>query len=179
MLAPNECMQYVGVEESGTPLAVWRAQECPASQAISVACASTQLEMADRPTRQEVLEQMKLCSEGGYEMERLERRLRECEIVDDRDYSEFNFLVWQLGNSFIVATSAEAHSPFQTELRSRFPTVSIAVLNITNGWMSYLPPHTDYELGSYQASIALYKSGSLDRIIESASQTIDKMIGTT
>ena len=84
--------------------------------------------------------------------------------------------IWQLGDAFIVALPAEAHSPFQMALRQRFPHNHIAVLNIANGYLSYIPPRADYARSTYQSKVALYKAGAAEEILGSVTQTIEQLL---
>jgi hypothetical protein len=109
-------------------------------------------------------------------VERLTRRLLARESVGDGPEGDFSFLVWQLGDSFVLGTPAEMHTAFQLELRRRFPASSIAVLNIVNGYASYLPPREDYAVGAYPVRVALYQVGSMEKVLDAADRTIREML---
>ena len=96
-------------------------------------------------------------------VERLTRRLLGRESVGDGRKGDFSFLIWQ-SRRFVHRRhpGRDAHG-FQLELRRRFPGSSIAVLNIVNGYASYLPPREDYAVGAYPVRVALYQSGSMER----------------
>jgi hypothetical protein len=110
--------------------------------------------------------------------ERLRRKMGLRAVMDDAAKEGFPYLIWQLGDAFIVATPAEAHSPFQIALRNRFPGHAIAVLNITNGYQSYLPPREAYALNTYQAQVAIYAAGAAEKLLTSVEQTITEMLNT-
>jgi hypothetical protein len=63
------------------------------------------------------------------------------------------------------------------ELRRRFPEFKVAVLNISNGALGYLPPDEDYRAGTYQAKVALYRSGSAERLLKAVTNGIDALRG--
>jgi hypothetical protein len=122
------------------------------------------LELLEMPTREE-LQRAIAASTEEYMRERLRRKLGLRETVGDGSAADFPYLIWQLGDAFIVALPAEAHSPFQMALRQRFPHNHIAVLNIANGYLSYIPPPAEEILGSVTQTIEqlLEKSAARSR----------------
>jgi hypothetical protein len=133
------------------------------------------LTIADMPSREELQAAIANATED-YMVERLTRRLLQRESVGDGLEGDFSFLVWQLGDSFILGTPAEMHTAFQSELRRRFPAHSIAVLNIVNGYASYLPPREDYAAGPYPTRVAVYEKGSMEIVLGAADRTIRDML---
>ena len=184
MLPPEHRLEYAGAEESGTTLALWRARKVSeAGKAIlRREIVATSLDIADLPSRQ-ALQSAIASAKDKFQKERLERRLLLRETVGEGREFEFHFEITQLGQSFIVSTPAEPHSAFQVELRRRFPGVQIAVVNIANGYLSYLPPAADYARGIYQTRVALFAAGSLERVLDAAAERIAAMLaaarGTT
>ena len=51
-----------------------------------------------------------------------------------------------------------------------------SVMNIANGSLGYLPPAEEFGMRTYQAQIALHKSGSNDRVLDAATKAISEMI---
>ena len=174
MFSPQVSLAFAGVQESGTPLAIWEERKIPAPSAINARRVTVQLPIAALPSREELKRAIATATES-YMVERLTRRLLARESVGDGTQGAFSFLVWQLGDSYIVGTPAELHTKFQLELRRRFPQNSIAVLNIVNGYASYLPPREDYDVGAYQVRVALYAAGSMERVLEATDQAIRDM----
>lgn len=174
MFPPQSSLVFAGVQESGTPLAIWEERSTPASRTIRAHRVTLKLTIADMPSREE-LQRARAEAKESYMVERLTRRLLARESVGDGPEGDFSFLVWQIGESFIVGTPAEMHTAFQRELRRRFPQNTIAVLNIVNGYASYLPPREDYEVGAYPVRVAFYAAGSMERVLEAADRTIHKM----
>jgi hypothetical protein len=84
--------------------------------------------------------------------------------------------VWRFGGAVFVAHPGEAYSALQTSLRATFPTVTIVVMNLTNGpgWV-YLPPAQAYEEDRYQAWQTVLKPGSLERLISAAETAITEL----
>ncbi|HEV7614092.1 MAG TPA: neutral/alkaline non-lysosomal ceramidase N-terminal domain-containing protein [Steroidobacteraceae bacterium] len=171
MFPPQVTLEYSGVEESGTPLAIWKERSRVSGTAIESRRVTVRLTIADMPSREELKTAIAAAKED-YMVERLTRRLLQRESVGDGTEGDFSFLVWQLGDSFIVGTPAEMHTAFQLELRRRFPSNSIAVLNIVNGYASYLPPRADYAVGPYPTRVAVYAMGSMEIVLAAADRTI-------
>jgi Neutral/alkaline non-lysosomal ceramidase, N-terminal len=175
MFPPRVSLEFAGVEESGTPLAIWREHSRIPGTIIRSRRVTVRLAIADMPSREELKAAIADAKED-YMVERLTRRLLQRESVGDGAEGDFSFLVWQLGDSFIVGTPAEMHTAFQLRLRGRFPTSSIAVLNIVNGYASYLPPQEDYAVGPYPVRVAVYAKGSMEIVFEAANRTIRDML---
>jgi hypothetical protein len=178
MFSPQVSLAFAGVQESGTPLAIWQERKTPSSTAIRARRVTVQLPIAALPSREELKRAIAETTES-YMVERLTRRLLARESVGDGSTGAFSFLVWQLGDSYVVGTPAELHTKFQLELRRRFPQNSIAVLNIVNGYASYLPPREDYDVGAYPVRVALYAAGSMERVLEATDQAIREMRAAT
>jgi hypothetical protein len=175
MFPPGQQLQYVGIEESGTPLGVWRLTPKPTvSEELSAQVVTTQLKVRDMPSRSEIQAKLATATER-FEIERLERTLGRREQVGDNAENDFSFTVWRLGDAFIVSTPAEPYSQFQVDLRERFPKTAVAVLNLSNGSTTYLPKPSAFTHDVYQVRVALYENGSLQKITAEASSAIDAM----
>jgi hypothetical protein len=175
MFPPQVSLDFSGVEESGTPLAIWKERRRVAGTAIRSRRVTVRLAIADLPSREQLQVEIANAKEE-YMVERLTRRLLQRESVGDGVEGDFSFLVWQLGDSFIIGTPAEMHTSFQLRLRQRFPASSIAVLNIVNGYASYLPPREDYAVGPYPVRVAVYKMGSMETVLEAADGAIRDLL---
>jgi hypothetical protein len=175
MLPPQAALEYAGVEESGTPLAIWKERRREPSTTLTSRKVTVRLTIADLPGREELKAAIAEAKED-YMVERLTRRLLQRESVGDGTEGDFTFLIWQLGESFIVGTPAEMHTGFQMALRRRFPQQSIAVLNIVNGYASYLPPRADYAVGPYPTRVAVYAPGSMETVLAAADRTIRDLL---
>jgi hypothetical protein len=158
-------------------LAIWKERPSVAATTIRSQRVTVPLEIADMPSREE-LEAAIADAKEDYMVERLTRRLLQRKSVGDGTEGDFSFLVWQLGDSFILGTPAEMHTSFQLRLRQRFPNISVAVLNIVNGYASYLPPREDYAVGPYPVRVAVYKMGSMEIVLEAADRTIRDLLNS-
>lgn len=175
MCPPGVSLAYAGMEESGAKLAMWREQPTAAGTGVVARRTTVRLQLVDMPTREELQQAIAVTNEE-YMRERLRRKLGLRTIIDDSGAADFPFLVWRLGDAFIVALPAEAHSPFQMGLRERFPDNHIAVLNIANGYLSYLPPREAYARNTYQSQVAIYRAGAAEELLAAVSRTIADML---
>jgi hypothetical protein len=175
MFPPHRALTFAEVEESGTPLAIWREQPFTSGTVLKSRRVTVRLSIADLPSSEELKRAIREASES-YMVERLTRRLLARESVGNGTEGDFCFDVWQLGDSFILGTPAEMHTAFQLELRRRFPNHSVAVLNIVNGYASYLPPREDYAVGAYPVRVALYREGSMEAVLQAADRTMRELL---
>jgi hypothetical protein len=176
MYPPGTALEYAGIEESGAKLAMWKENAATPSVLIRARRATVAFEFVDMPTREELQSAIAAGNEE-FMRERLRRKMGLRAVMDDAGKPDFPYFVWQLGDAFVVALPAEAHSPFQIGLRERFPGRAIAVLNIANGYLSYLPPRSAYELNTYQAQVAIYKAGAAEKLLAAVTRTIEQMLG--
>jgi Neutral/alkaline non-lysosomal ceramidase, N-terminal len=175
MFPPGQQFQYQGIEESGTPLGVWRLIKKPeVNDTLSGRMINTRLPLIALPSRDELETQLAAATER-YAIERLERSIARRILVGDGSDSEFFFTVWRLGDAFLIATPAEAYSKFQVDLREIFRDTAVAVLNATDGSNSYLPLPESFNRDVYQSRIALYSPNSLQRVTEMAAETAADM----
>jgi hypothetical protein len=175
MFPAGVSLAYAGIEESGAKLAVWREQHSAGNPTMAARRGTVRLELLEMPTREE-LKRAIAASTEEYMRERLRRKLALRETAGDGTAANFPFLIWQLGDAFIVALPGEAHSPFQMTLRQRFRDNQIAVLNIANGYLSYLPPRADYARSTYQSQVAIFKAGAAEEILRCVSNTIAELL---
>jgi hypothetical protein len=175
MFPPGVTLAYAGIEESGAKLARWHQESVAANRSIGTRRVSVRLDLVDMPTREQLQHEIAAATEE-YVRERLRRKLSLRETVGDGEAADFPFIVWQLGDAFVVALPAEAHSPFQIELRRRFPDNQIAVLNIVNGYLSYIPPRADYDRNTYQSRVAIYRAGAAEKVLDEVTRTITALL---
>jgi hypothetical protein len=175
MAPPGQQLEYRGIEESGTPLGIWKLAPKPGvSTILSAQRITTTLPIRDMPTRAEI-ERAMTSNPNRYELERLERAMDRRAIVGDGTEGDFYFTVWRLGDAFILATPAEPYSQFQVKLRAKFPDTTVAVLNATDGCLNYLPVPEAFQRDVYQVRVALYQLGSMEKVLSLAARAIERM----
>ncbi len=72
----------------------------------------------------------------------------------------------------MVGTPTESYSAMQIELRHRFPNSAVAVMNIVNGYYSYLPTIEHYDIENYEDRVSLFAPGCLETTIEECDKCI-------
>ena len=175
MFPAGQQLQYQGVEESGTPLGIWRLTlRSDVSTQLSSRFVEIQFPLLPFPSRQELEAQLAAAKER-YAIERLERSLARRAQVGDGPNGDFHFTVWRLGEAFLVSTPAECYSQFQMDLRHQFPGTAVAVLNLSDGTTTYLPKPESFRRDVYQARIAFYKPDALARVTGMACDAISAM----
>jgi hypothetical protein len=175
MFPPGQELRYVGIEESGTPLGVWRLAAKPVvSDELAARSITSKLKVKELPSKSELQAKLATTTER-YAIERLERALSARDVVGDGAVNDFPFTVWRLGDAFMVSTPAEPYSRFQVDLREKFPETAIAVLNLSDGTTTYLPKASSFGRDVYQVRIALYEKGTLDQVTAEASSAISAM----
>ena len=179
MLPAQASLDYDGIEESGAPLGRWKLNSNPASSKLVADSASVTLSYFNLPTLQEIDRSIERAKDGYMRARLTRRRLLRANMGMGNEKSRVvNFPIWQLGRSIIVALPAEAYSEFQQSLRKRFPDMAIVVLNIANGYFSYLPPEEAYEVPDlYQVKVALFEKGCMEKTAEHAGAIIDRLVG--
>ena len=85
-------------------------------------------------------------------------------------------VAWRLGGGVMMGAPVELYSDFQIRLRARHPGLPIAVMNICNGYLGYLPPREAYSLDVYPVRIALFAAGGAERALDTASAMIDDLM---
>jgi hypothetical protein len=175
MLPPGKRLRFAGVEESGAPLAIWQEVTRGPSQYLAALQGDVDLPLKDLPSAEQISAQIRDCRDPVL-AERLRRRLVMRQGLGEGPSVRLPYWVWMLGEAVLVGVAAEAHSDLQRELRRRFPQLAVAVLNIVNDYYSYLPPATDYPANSYQVQVALFQPGSLEKVIETCSRTVERAI---
>ena len=175
MFPPGQELQYKGVEESGTPLGIWRlTPRTDVSEQLSGRFVTTQFPLLSFPSREELQAQLAVTTER-YAVERLERSLARRAQVGDGPNADFHFTVWQIGEGFLVSTPAECYSKFQMDLRRQFTDTTVAVINLSDGTTTYLPLPESFGRDVYQARIAFYQPDALARVTALATDAISQM----
>ena len=120
MFPAGVSLAYAGIEESGAKLAVWREQYCPGNPTIAARHGIVRLELLEMPTREE-LQRAIAASTEEYMRERLRRKLGLREMVGDGTAANFPYLIWQLGDAFIVALPGKPTARFKWGCGNDFP----------------------------------------------------------
>lgn len=174
MTPPAKQLEFKGVQSSGAHLGIWKPQPHDVPTGSDVKLLTIELETKDMRTIAQ-LEKDIAASNDRAEIERFERMTMLSQFIGGHKTLPLKLWVWKIGDSFFVGTPTEMHSEFQMKLRRDHPEVHIAVLNIVNGYTSYLPPREDYPTKSYQVNVSVFKAGAAEKVRAAVSAQIEKM----
>jgi len=188
---------YAGPVVSGATIGFWEdrpSSQQRAAQVATFARSHADLDLPyrdDNPTPEEVevrrgqlLEQESAATAAGDEqlagdlraqVERLTRAQSRFALLPPDSYP-YQLSAWRTGDIIWLIVPGEPYQNLQVELRERFPQYAIVVITIADHWgPSYLPPQELYGSGIYQETIAVLMPGTLETVIESAAQLIDRL----
>ena len=175
MFPPGHRMVFAERQESGATLGRWRLNEFAPDEAFAFHRDTVRLKLNDLPSIAECKEAVER-AEDGFERERAERRLAIREKLDHGEYHDLPIFVWRLGRSVLVGAPVEFYSDVQVALRKRFPEITVAVLDVCNGFFNYLPRESDYVRNTYPVKIALFAPGSMERALDKAGEMIAALL---
>ena len=175
MLAPKMELSFSSVVESGAPLAVWKQTTYQPSSQLSAEMVEVPFNLKPLPSLMEIEQQYRDC-EDRVMKERLSRKRGIRKAVGDGQVAQMPLWVWQVGDSFLIGQPNEAYSQFQEQLRRQLSPKAIAVMNIVNGSVGYLPPRELYGKDIYQEWQTPFAAGSLELLIKTAIQVAGEVI---
>jgi hypothetical protein len=169
MLPPGMHLEYSGIVESGTALAVWRRTAHQASHTLRATCIDVEFELKELPSLTELEQRWGGVGERALN-ERLARGLQVRQGLGDSDASKAPLWLWQVGEALVVAQPNEAYSWLQTELRQSFNGRPVVVMNLTgHSGRGYLPREALYDHDDlYQVWQTPWARGSLERLLAAA-----------
>ncbi len=174
LFPPKHEMKFAGLEESGAALGRWKLAPIEPDTTFALLTDTVRLTIRGMPSWMEL--QQAAASSVGYEHERLQRKQALREKIGDGDHYDLPIQVWRLGGAILVGAPVEFYSAFQRGLRTRFAEHTIAVLNICNGYLSYLPTREAYETEAYPVRVAVFESGSMEKALEKTAAMITAII---
>lgn len=177
MLPPGKEFSFSGIVESGAPLAVWKQKEYQSPAQLSAKMIDVPLNLKPLSSLAEIERQYNDC-EDRVMKERLARKRSIREAIGNGEVAQIPLWVWRLGDSFLVGHPNEAYSGFQKGLRKKLSPKSVAVMNIVNGGVGYLPPHELYDKDIYQEWQTPFAPGSLELLTKTALKVAEEISGT-
>jgi hypothetical protein len=172
----EKCHVFDRVVESGAALAVGRTEPPSTSGELRGTLRTIELALKPLPTVGEIEAKLRTCTDRALG-ERLWRQRGVRRMVGDGSEMALPVWMWQIGEAFVIAGPSEAYSALQIELRRRFPGRPIAVLNVTNGYVGYLPPRAHYKRDQYSVWVSPFAAGGLEALIEAAGDLIAHALG--
>ncbi|MBN1589324.1 MAG: alkaline ceramidase, partial [Pirellulales bacterium] len=165
MLPHRQMLRFSHAQDSGAMLGIWSLADHEPSGAFHALHASFGIPLRrDLPTVDQLAEQLASCQDRA-ERERLERLNQQLRPLGDDSHFTMPLWGWRLGDSLVIGSPAEAYSLLQIELRKQFPKRAVAVLNLVNGYVGYLPPKGLFAKKTYQVNISLFNEGCLEQTL--------------
>lgn len=168
MEPPGQAFAYQTTVESGAPLAIWSHESAESSIVQSAKTAIVELPVKAWPTARQLESERAACTDRAVQ-ERLRRKRDIRTALGDGNTYELPIWAWRLGDAAVVGCCCEAYSTLQLTLRQRFPHQTIVCVNLINGSLGYLPPHSVYDQDLYQVWQTPFDRGSLEEVIEAMS----------
>jgi len=164
-LLPNHTqLSLSGTLTSGAPLAIWKYQAVEVASTLKGSIFEIEVDLKALPSLSETQAAWEACTDRVLK-DRLWRKLNTRRAVGDGQTTLLQVWVWQLGSAFVIAQANEAYSDFQRAIRAAFPKRAIAVVNLANGYVGYLPPAATYDRDQYAVWQTPYERGSLEKLI--------------
>lgn len=175
MLPPETQLSCSRIMESGAPLAIWERFAIKPADSLSAKMIEVPFPLKQLPGTAEIEKEWNNCKDRVLK-ERLSRKLAIRKAIGDDDIARIPLWIWQLGDSFLIGQPNEAYSGFQEQLRLRLSPRVVAVMNIVNGSVGYLPPRELYDKDIYPVWQTPFAAGSLELLIETAIQAAEECI---
>jgi hypothetical protein len=175
MLPATSRLEFSGTVESGAPLAMWTRKPQEPSSILLSKMMDMELPLKHLPSVMEIEEQLQNCSDRVLK-ERLWRQRSVRRLVGDGQNAHFGVWLWRLGDSILVGHPNEAYSRFQVDLRKMLAPCPVAVMNITNGSIGYLPPQELFDHDLYQVWQTPFASGGLELVTDKTFRTAQTLL---
>lgn len=175
MLSSGKELLFDEIIESAAPLAVWSLAESKSLTKLKAMKTEVPFTLKEMPSIAEIVKQWNECTLGA-QKEKLWRKLNIRKATGDGDVMNIPLWIWQVGDALLIGQPNEAYSMFQQELRQRFSHNAVAVMNLVNGHMGYLPPAHLYEQDIYAVWQTPFSKGSLELLIQTSADLCNQLI---
>ncbi|MHA4808959.1 hypothetical protein ACX0G9_12675 [Flavitalea flava] len=156
---------------SGAPLAIWEYMPLNANTAASVLKLELEVPLKELPSLEEIRQEWQDCTDRVLK-DRLWRKMNTRQVVGDGKKARVQVWLWKLGDAYIVAQPNETYSYFQQKLRAAFPDKKMAVVNIANGYVGYMPDAEYYGKDIYSCNTTPYDKGALEILTQGVIEAI-------
>jgi hypothetical protein len=110
-------------------------------------------------------------------VERATRRLVRVEHLPDGGAFSYRAELWRVGDAVWIPLDGEHYNILQRTLRERFPKHTLVIGTLANGsnvW--YLPDADSYGKGLYQEEASVLARGSLEKLTDALTATIQDLV---
>jgi hypothetical protein len=170
-LPPGKGYQFKQALPSGAPLAIWEYMTVNGNAQASAHRLSIEVPLKALPSLEEIRKEWEQCPDRVLK-DRLWRKLNTRQVVGDGAKALVSVWLWKLGDAYIVAQPNETYSYFQQTLRAAFPDRKIAVVNIANGYVGYMPDAMYYGKDIYSCNTTPYDQGALEILTQGVIEAI-------
>lgn len=175
MVSPEMNLKFCGVVESGAPLAIWKQSPKKASSALLVELVEIKLPLKSLPSLAEIEERWRECNDPILK-ERLWRQRGVRKSIGDGKTAKLPVWLWRVGDSILAGQPTETYSYFQKQIRRQLSPDAVAVMNIVNGHIGYLPLKNLYGKNLYAVWQTPFANGSLELLTRRAAKVAKKLI---
>ncbi|HUG71179.1 MAG TPA: neutral/alkaline non-lysosomal ceramidase N-terminal domain-containing protein [Pirellulaceae bacterium] len=192
---------YAGAVVSGATIGTWRhepASDVQLQRTSQWRTAECEVDLPfrnDLPRREELLQNQRrwhaeeqtaigagdaqAAREARAMAERATRRLVRVEHLPAGDTFPYRAELWRAGDAIWIPLDGEHYNILQRSLRERFPGYTLIIGTLANGsnvW--YLPDADSYGKGLYQEEASILALGSLEKLTEALTASIQALIAT-
>jgi len=178
MLPPCTELHFKGVVESGASLAIWKRAPFSPSNALDAVCHQVEMRLKCLPSVAEIEAELAHTTDR-VEAEKLRRKRRVRQAVGEGTKTRIPLWIWHVGDSVLIGQPNEAYSLLQHWLRGRFPDNALAVMNVVNGHIGYLPRGTLYlsKFDSYPVTQTPFEQESLEWLMKTLQKRLQYWFG--
>lgn len=176
MAPAGKDLAFRGIVESGTALGVWSWESGKTNSILRGKKAGLETFLKPMPPAS-ILRNQWQNSTDRVTRERLQRQYNLRRLVGEGQTTQLPLYCWCLGGALFFGQSSEAYSQFQVQLRKRFAPHPVVVMNIVNGYTSYLPPRELYPLPLYAVTVSPFQVGTAEAMMELALRTGEELLG--
>lgn len=109
-------------------------------------------------------------------IERLSRAITRWEGCPPGERFPYQVALLRIGEAVWVFVESEPYQWLQTELRRRFPQLTLIIVVLFDGWRcSYLPRTEDYGSGVYPDVVSMLAKGCLEQLVDAISEELSRL----
>ncbi|WP_018628424.1 hypothetical protein [Niabella aurantiaca] len=167
MLPPQQQLCFTKTIESGASLAIWEKRHREISATLEARLLYIEMELKPLPSLQEIEARWKNCDDPVLK-ERLWRQRAIRRSLGEKNPAAIPLWIWRIGECCFIGQPNEAYSCFQQDLRQALSPFPVAVMNVVNGHIGYLPPAEMYDFDIYSVWQTPFAAGALEALTDAA-----------
>jgi len=156
-------------------VAIWTRKQQEALFILLSEMMEMELPLKDLPSVTEIEQRLQNCTDRVLK-ERLWRQRAVRRTVGDGQNARFGVWIWRLGDSLLIGQPNEPYSNFQMDLRKLLGPCPVAIMNLTNGAIGYLPPRELFQHDLYQVWQTPFEAGGLELLTDKTFRTAQALL---